>query len=133
MLDPVSNRARHAWPSSSQSTNSPLVWPKRPTKVQRPWRGAGFGSSVPLIGLPSPRFPSVARSEALVKLLDSPGRSDPPHSSGGNGHRPVVISLEEWGCGLALTKPSLQHGGEPGGVTPVTWGKVQQHLRRRAL
>jgi len=45
MLDPVSTRARHAWPSSSQFTKSPRVWPRRPTRVEsvlegrwgRPW------------------------------------------------------------------------------------------------
>jgi len=52
-----------------------------------------------------PRFLMAARSEAWVRLLDSPGRGDQPHCSDDSGCDPTVIFLVTWEFGVTPDRP----------------------------
>lgn len=90
MVDPVSTRARQGWLSSWQVKYSPLVCPKCPTSVQRPWRGVGSWSGGPLIRPLRHHFPPAGWLWLLVLVQGSCRRCDQAHH----------INSSSWSAGM---------------------------------
>lgn len=82
IVDPLSSKARQGWPSSWQTRYSPLVCPRRPTRVHWSCRGAGEWSVGPLTRPFRRRFPPAGWLWPLVLVQDCYGRCDQAYNTG---------------------------------------------------